>query len=147
MNREKKSLGLTLLELLITIAIVGVISAVGYTTYENGQEKARDAQRKNDLRDIQNALQLYYQDNNLYPTAGSGIKSNNASWDTLLSTDYIKTMPKDPKNTSTLFYRYDSPSGNLTYTLSTDLESENPSAGCNSSQTSSPNHDYCVTNP
>lgn len=158
----RKSLGLTLIELLITIAIVAVISAIGYATYDNAQKKARDSKRKNDLRDIQVALQLYYQDTGYYPnsTTGSAFTKKStdtgaSGWDSVLSTSYIKQMPKDPKNTATTnrFYRYDTPAGHLTFIISTNLENDSDPqrvVDCNSNITAASaadKHDYCVTEP
>lgn len=63
------SRGFTLIELLISIAVIGVLaSAVLVIVNPLGQiQKARDAQRKSDLAQIQRALEQYYQDNGRYP--------------------------------------------------------------------------------
>jgi len=61
--------GFTLLELLIVIAIIGILVAMGTVSYSTAQKKARDAQRRADLKAIQNAFEQYYaQNNGSYPT-------------------------------------------------------------------------------
>ena len=52
--------GFTLIEILVAIAIVSVISAVVVPNLVNIRQKARDAKRKVDLREIKNALEQYY---------------------------------------------------------------------------------------
>jgi len=79
--------GFTLLELLIVIAIIGILVAMGTASYSTAQKKARDATRRGDMKAIQNAFEQYYADNDgSYPSSCS------------ISTDYLPAgMPKDPK--------------------------------------------------
>ena len=107
----QKSKGFTLIELMVTISIIAIISAIGMMTYSQSQKLARDSRRKQDLEQIQKALSLYYSDNNSYPfTPGGGCASggstfagtycysNNASspWILNLSNNYTSSLPKDP---------------------------------------------------
>lgn len=67
MTNQKK--GFTLIELLVVIAIIGILSAIGLVSLNGAREKARDAQRKSDIGQMNTALALYYDDNNsTYPT-------------------------------------------------------------------------------
>lgn len=63
--------GFTLIELLVVIGIIGILITVTIVTLNPfGQiSKARDAQRKSDLKQIQTALELYSHDTDGYPTA------------------------------------------------------------------------------
>ncbi|MFA6943842.1 MAG: type II secretion system protein [Patescibacteria group bacterium] len=66
MTNQKK--GFTLIELLVVIAIIGILSAIGLVSLNGAREKARDAQRKSDLGQMNTALVLYFDDNNsTYP--------------------------------------------------------------------------------
>lgn len=56
----KKRSGFTLIELLVVISIIGVLSAIGLSTFSGAQKKARDARRRADLKQIQNAMEQYY---------------------------------------------------------------------------------------
>src|SRR5690348_7093470 len=61
--------GFTLVELLIVIAIIGILSTLLMTNFIGVRQRARDAQRKADVRQIQSALELYRADNGSYPAA------------------------------------------------------------------------------
>ncbi|MEK7580856.1 MAG: prepilin-type N-terminal cleavage/methylation domain-containing protein [Patescibacteria group bacterium] len=54
---NRKSRGFTLLELIIVIAIIGIISSIGFYSYQGSQKKARDAQRKSDLQQVKKTLE------------------------------------------------------------------------------------------
>ncbi|WKZ24765.1 MAG: FISUMP domain-containing protein [Patescibacteria group bacterium] len=59
----------TLIELLVVIAIIGVLSTLVIVSLGDSRASARDAKRLNDLRAMANALELYYADNNEYPSS------------------------------------------------------------------------------
>lgn len=83
--------GFTLLEVLVVIAIIGILISVGTASYSAAQKKSRDARRNGDLKAIQAAFEQYYADNNgLYPATCSAIASN--------ATYLPGGFPKDPKS-------------------------------------------------
>ena len=61
--------GFTLIELLVVIAIIGILSSVVLASLNSARTKARDARRVADLKQIQIALELYYDANSQYPTS------------------------------------------------------------------------------
>lgn len=90
-HRQNTTGGFTLIELLVVIAIIGVLSGMVMVNLQDARERARDAQRKADLKQIQNALEMYKNDQNpqTYPL--------NDSWRTdIQSGEYMKTVPGDP---------------------------------------------------
>src|ERR1035437_3458279 len=63
--------GFTLIELLIVIAIIGVLATLLMVNFIGVRQRARDAQRKSDLRQIQSALEIYRSDNGTYPASST----------------------------------------------------------------------------
>lgn len=115
MNFVKK--GFTLIELLVVIALIGILSTMVLANLNSGRERSRDVQRKSDLRNIQTALRLYYNDAGGYPTSLP-------SWGTEFSksgTVYMTVLPGDPLSSQS--YRYTYIDGD-NYTLDACLENK-----------------------
>ena len=70
-HNQKQTRGFTLIELLVVIAIIGILSSVVLVSLNTARAKARDATRKTDLKQLQTALELYFNDNRAYPIVGS----------------------------------------------------------------------------
>jgi len=66
-NRRALNKGFTLIELLVVIAIIGILASVVLASLNSARAKARDARRKSDLHQIQNALEIYKNDAGTYP--------------------------------------------------------------------------------
>lgn len=60
--------GFTLVELLVTITIIGILATIVAVRYSGIQEEARDSQREADVAKIMNALEKYYDDHGEYPS-------------------------------------------------------------------------------
>ncbi len=84
--------GFTLIELLVVIAIIGLLSTLAIVALGGARSKARDARRLSDIKQIQTALDLYYADNNSYPTVvstGGKIESDGNT--------YMVLIPSNPE--------------------------------------------------
>jgi len=96
----QKPLGFTLVELIIVMAILGLLATVGLASFRSSQIKGRDAQRKNDLGQLQRGLEAYYNDKGRYPITVDFPSAGSPWQDTLLSgetgTLYMKEIPADP---------------------------------------------------
>ena len=117
----KKQSGFTLLELLIVIVIIGILALLIIPNISSAPKKARDTQRKTDLRAAQKALEEYYVTNQAYPIVGSPTDIATALVPLSIGTAApLKTIPTDPKNTSPYQYLYNS--DGQTFTLTSCLE-------------------------
>lgn len=66
--------GFSLLELLVVIALIGILVSIGAASYTSGQRKTRDSRRTADMKAVQNALEQYYAANSaVYPTQSSSL--------------------------------------------------------------------------
>lgn len=105
----KDNKGFTLVELLVVITIIATLAAFLFSNFAGARERARDVKRKSDLSQVKNALRLYYNDTQSYPTAGSGNIIGTYAWGatfTIGSTVYMSQLPLDPLNDATHKYRY-----------------------------------------
>lgn len=59
--------GFTLIELLVVIAIIGFLVVLAMVSMDNAKQKARDARRLADMKQMTTALDLYYDYNETFP--------------------------------------------------------------------------------
>ena len=72
MKQNSSRKGFTLIEMLIVIAIIGILSSIVLVGLGPIQRRGRDARRQADLRQVQNALELYYNKCGYYPGLAAG---------------------------------------------------------------------------
>lgn len=100
------SFGFTLIELMVVVAIIGILMAAGIIAFSGAQRNARDAKRRADVDAISKALEQYYTSNNTY--AFYAESSNTVWWNSGIG-GYAAYMPAgvfpvDPLNDATYFY-------------------------------------------
>lgn len=119
MKIQSKNKAFTLIELLIAMAILGILATVGLGSFRTAQMRGRDTERKSDLKQVSNAIELYYQDYNRYPQAsGTNIAAcpstgpTSCTWGTGELTDgkttYMKIVPGDPTGACPYIYKVSS---------------------------------------
>ncbi len=92
MNRPTRSQrGMSLLELIIVMAIVGILAAVAVPLLKNAPRRAQEAALKQNLRVMRDAIEQHYADKGHYPP----------NLDALVEQQYLRTIPQDPITRST----------------------------------------------
>lgn len=66
-----KSRGFSLIELLVAIALIGLLSAAGLASFINTQRVARNSKKAADLKAVQGALESYFSNVGSYPNSGT----------------------------------------------------------------------------
>ena len=85
--------GFTLIELLVVIAIIALLSSIIVAALGPAKQSGRDAKRIADVKNIQIALALYYNDYLKYPPTL-----------TTLIPIYLSNLPKDPDSNHSYMY-------------------------------------------
>ena len=74
MTRNNKERGFTLIEMLIVVAILGIIVAIGYPSYQEQVRKSRRAEGMGELLEMADRLERRYSDQ--LPATYAGIKAD-----------------------------------------------------------------------
>lgn len=112
----------SLIELIVVVAIISLLSGLLLPNLQALRERARDSQRKSDLKQIQKALELYKQDQSpiAYPTQ---LPNPAASWtNATTGMVYMNKFPGDPLNLTPTPYFYSYDYAALTFRLCACLE-------------------------
>ncbi|MBP9817972.1 type II secretion system protein [Candidatus Shapirobacteria bacterium] len=98
----KKKNGFTLFELMVSISIIGILTALAIVSYSSSQKKARDVRRMEDMNAVQKAAEQYYSINSAtYPTAA--LWASGQAW-TVAGSTVLESFPTDPKNSDPYLY-------------------------------------------
>lgn len=123
---KKNIKGFTLVELLVVIAIIGLISALAGVAYNTARQKSRDSKRLSDIKQIQTALELYYDSNSSYPATltldGTGSLASG-------NTTFMALVPSAPTPPAGNTYTYTMDNSGASYSLRYSIEGS--SAGIN----------------
>lgn len=84
--------GFTILEIMIVVAIIGIILTIGITSYNGYQTRTRDTTREANAKIITSALEQYHNQHGSYPNVGTMIGSTAEK-----ATALAKTLNIDPK--------------------------------------------------
>lgn len=98
--------GFTLIELIIAVAVVGLLSLLVMIAVNNARQKPRNAKRLADVQQMQRSLELYYNDNGSYPTVATPVVLGSAGYTALCGsggfssacagTPYLSFIPEAP---------------------------------------------------
>jgi general secretion pathway protein G len=85
-RRQRRSLGFTLLELMIVISVIMILMAVAVPLYQQHIIQAREAALKQNLQTLNKVIEMYREDKGESPQ----------SFDDLVSAGYLHELPIDP---------------------------------------------------
>lgn len=95
----------TLIELLIVVAIIGILAAIAVPNFMNAQTRAKMSRTYSDLKALHTAMEAYFVDNNHYPpdydsglVPGASVSRNEYLTYSKLTTPvaYMGSIPLDP---------------------------------------------------
>jgi general secretion pathway protein G len=109
-KRKRTQRGFTLIELMVVLAIIGVLAALIVPNVLGRAEDARVSAAKTDVGNLLLALKLYKLDNQRYPTADQGLSAlqSRPTIDPIPGDwrSYVEKLPADPWGNS---YQYLNP--------------------------------------
>lgn len=100
----QKNKGFTLIELLVVIAVIGILASVVMVSLNSARGKARDSNRMAAIRELQKALEFYYDKYGTYPvktedecgnTEGYTVANNNFM-QSLVTEGFLGSIITDP---------------------------------------------------
>ena len=86
MRSIRRQRGFTLLELIIVIAIIGILATIAMPKMKDMPRRASEATLKQNLRTMRDVIDQYYGDKGRYP----------ASLEALVEAGYLRKVPADP---------------------------------------------------
>lgn len=95
-----------MIELLVVVAIAGLVASIILVALSTVRINARDSARRSTMRQLQTALELYYDRNNRYPSTSSNwyssepgdlYSNNSGNWIPGLTPTYVSALPRDPR--------------------------------------------------
>ncbi len=104
MYNKKYKIGFTLIELLMVISIITLVSSIFFSYIGSARAKSRDSIRLSDMKQINTATTMYYEDKGELPES-IGISTGIDSSKTLVGAGYLSAEPKDPKTGSSYSFR------------------------------------------
>ncbi|HUS26015.1 MAG TPA: type II secretion system protein [Nevskiaceae bacterium] len=86
--------GVTLIELMVVLVIIGILGTILAMTYSGIQAKNRNTTRQDNIQALQRQLEIYYAQTSKYPTLAN---LNDTNWRAANTKDLPKDALQDPR--------------------------------------------------
>jgi type IV pilus assembly protein PilA len=113
MNSKKNEKGFTLIELMIVIAIIGILAAIAIPQFSAYRKRSYNAAAQSDLRNMATAQEAYFVDNSTYADAEGDLTGTTYGFFT--SSDVVVDISGANTNGYTMTSYHTA--GNKTFTL------------------------------
>ncbi|MDD4930987.1 MAG: type II secretion system protein [Candidatus Colwellbacteria bacterium] len=131
MNKFVSQKGFTLIEMVIVIAVVGILMGLAFNGIRGVQSAARDTKRTADLRSMQSYLELYFNKCGHYPgnaDCTENSSQNFAGMKSVIEQSVANTgdIPEDPQKSGGASYVYGTDANNNEYVIGATMEKTKP---------------------
>lgn len=99
-KQKHASSGFTLIEIMIVVAIIGVLTAAMVPATSQYMKRSRDSERLSNLTNVQLALDMYKSQNNVYPLSTTGASAGCVPTSVLTSGKYLTKNGTSPTSTT-----------------------------------------------
>lgn len=89
-RRPRSLAGFTLVEMLVVVALIGIVAALALPRYRNSQVRAKESVLKHDLWILRDVIDQFYTDQGRYPN----------DLEELVTIGYLRSVPIDPMTES-----------------------------------------------
>lgn len=100
-NGQRRIAGFTLIELMIAMAVVGILAAIAYPLYEHQIEESRRTEARTALTELAAREQRYFATNNAYTSNAGFLGYGSNNWPIAVGGGYYELAKPNVQNSNT----------------------------------------------